>query len=169
MSEIERRNSELTNYLITVNGEEISVGNNDIVTLDLIQIDDSNFHLLDKNQSYRINLQQADYNNKTLTVLVNGNKYELKIEDEYDLRVKEMGLLTSSSQKANSVKAPMPGLILDIMVTEGQAIIGGTPLVVLSAMKMENIILSPGDGTIKSIKVNKEDTVEKGQLIIEFG
>ena len=72
----------MTNYLINVNQEETLTSTSEITTLDLIKIDDSNFHLLDKNQSYRINLQQADYNNKTLTVLVNGNKYELKIEDE---------------------------------------------------------------------------------------
>ncbi len=158
----------MTNYLITVNQEEISVDRNDLAALDLIKVDAMDFHLLDKNRTYRINLLQADYNNKTLTVLVNGNKYELKIEDGYDRLVKEMGLLTTSSQKANSVKAPMPGLIIDIMVTEGQTISSGTPLVVLSAMKMENIILSPGDGTIKSILINREDSVEKGQLIIEF-
>ncbi len=158
----------MTNYLITVNQEEISVDRNDLAALDLIKVDAMDFHLLDKNRTYRINLLQADYKNKTLTVLVNGNKYELKIEDGYDRLVKEMGLLTTSSQKANSVKAPMPGLIIDIMVTEGQTISSGTPLVVLSAMKMENIILSPGDGTIKSILINREDSVEKGQLIIEF-
>lgn len=117
----------MTNYLITVNQEEISVDRNDLAALDLIKVDAMDFHLLDKNRTYRINLLQADYKNKTLTVLVNGNKYELKIEDGYDRLVKEMGLLTTSSQKANSVKAPMPGLIIDIMVTEGQTISSGTP------------------------------------------
>jgi len=62
----------------------------------------------------------------------------------------------------------MPGLIVDVMVKEGQEISEGTPLLVLSAMKMENIILSQGEGVVKSIEVNKDDTVEKGQLIIEM-
>ena len=77
-----------------------------------------------------------------------------------------MGLLTSTSQKVNSVKAPMPGLIIDVMVTAGQTVSEGTPLLVLSAMKMENIILSQGAGIVKSIAVKIDDTVEKGQLII---
>jgi len=79
-----------------------------------------------------------------------------------------MGLLTSTSQKINSVKAPMPGLIIDVMVAEGQTVSEGTPLLVLSAMKMENIILSQGAGIVKSIAVKKDDSVEKGQLIIEM-
>ncbi len=158
----------MTNYLITVNQEEISVAKSEIAALDLIKVDGDDFHLLKNNQAYRIRLLHADYSNKSLQVLVNGNRYELKIEDGYDIQVREMGLLTTSSQKENSVKAPMPGLIIDIMVQEGQSISNGTPLVVLSAMKMENIILSPRDGTIKSIMVKKEDTVEKGQLIIEI-
>ena len=79
-----------------------------------------------------------------------------------------MGLLAVSSQKINSIKAPMPGLIIDIIVAKGQEITAGTPLLVLSAMKMENIILSQGEGVVKSIEVKKNDTVEKGQLIIEM-
>ncbi|MCG2462164.1 acetyl-CoA carboxylase biotin carboxyl carrier protein subunit [Flavobacteriaceae bacterium F89] len=164
----ERINSEMTNYVIEVNQEKTQVATSDISALDLIRTNAGDFHLLEKNRTYRIKLLHADYENKSLTVLVNENKYQIKIEDEYDIQVKEMGLLANSSQKANSVKAPMPGLIIDILVMEGQNITDGTPLVVLSAMKMENIILATGDGIIKSIKVNKEDSVEKGQLIIEF-
>ena len=62
----------------------------------------------------------------------------------------------------------MPGLIVDVMVEVGQEIAEGTPLLVLSAMKMENIILSQGDGVVKSVEVQKNDAVEKGQLIIEM-
>ncbi len=100
--------------------------------------------------------------------MVNGNTYDVKIEDEYDQKVKQMGLLAVTSQKINSIKAPMPGLIIDVMVEKGQEISVGTPLLVLSAMKMENIILSQGEGIVKLIAVQKDDAVEKGQLIIEM-
>jgi len=64
--------------------------------------------------------------------------------------------------------APMPGYIIDIMVNAGDPIEKGTPLFVLSAMKMENVILSDGKGIVKSIEAKIDDSVDKGQLIIEM-
>ena len=158
----------MTDYLITVNGEEIPIQKKEIEALDLISTDSSNFHLLQDNKAYDVHVLDFDFSNKTLTVSVNVNTYELKIEDGYDQQVKKMGLMAVTSQKVNSIKAPMPGLIVDVMVKEGQEVSEGTPLLVLSAMKMENIILSQGEGIIKSIEIKKDDAVEKGQLIIEM-
>ncbi len=158
----------MKDYLITVNEKEIPVTKVDVEGLDIVSISDSAFHLLHDNLAYEIRLLQADHSNKTLLMSVNGNAYEVKIEDEYDQRVQQMGLLAVTSQKVNSIKAPMPGLIVDIMVKEGQEISEGSPLLVLSAMKMENIILSQGSGIVKSIAIKKDDAVEKGQLIIEM-
>ena len=158
----------MTDYLISVNTKKTQVTASEAEALDMVKLDDTNFHVLQNNQAYAINLLQTDFQNKTLKVSVNGNTYDIKIEDEYDQLVEKMGLLSVTSQKVNSIKAPMPGLIIDIMIKEGQEISEGTPLLVLSAMKMENIILSQGDGVIKTIAIQKNDTVEKGQLIIEM-
>lgn len=158
----------MNTYLITVNEEETLIKKSDVDALDSINIDDANIHLLENNQAYEVSLLHSDFLNKTLTLSVNGNTHEVKIEDEYDQQVKKMGLLAVTAQKVNSIKAPMPGLIVDVMVKEGQEISEGTPLLVLSAMKMENIILSQGEGVVKSIEVKKDDAVEKGQLIIEM-
>lgn len=158
----------MKNYLVNVNGEEIQLSKNELDTLDSIQVSSTNFHLLENNQAYKVRVPHSDFLNKTLTVSVNGNTYEVKIEDEHDRQVKKMGLLAVTTQKMNAIKAPMPGLIVDVMVKEGEEISEGTPLLVLSAMKMENIILSQGDGVVKSIEVKKDDAVEKGQLIIEM-
>lgn len=158
----------MINYFVDVNGKEIKLSNHEVAVLDSIQVDAANFHLLENNQAYAVNLLHSDFLNKAVTVSVNGNTYKVKIADGYDQQIKKMGLLAVRSQKVNSIKAPMPGLIVDVMIKEGQQITEGTPLIVLSAMKMENIILSQGDGVVKSIEVNKDDTVEKGQLIIEM-
>ena len=82
--------------------------------------------------------------------------------------VDKMGLLVGNTHKAKDIKAPMPGLIIDVMVEAGQEISEGTPLIILSAMKMENILLAQADGVVKSVNVKKEDTVDKGQIIIEI-
>jgi len=62
----------------------------------------------------------------------------------------------------------MPGLVLNILVEEGQDIKKGDALIVLEAMKMENILKSPADGKVKKVSVKKGVAVEKGQILIEF-
>jgi len=158
----------MSNYLITVNEEELEFNTSDVDSLDSISVSTQKLHVLDNHTAFVVEILNTDFLNKTMSLSVNGNRYDIKIEDEYDQQVKKMGLLAVTTQKLNEVKAPMPGLIVDVMVEVGQEIVEGTPLLVLSAMKMENIILAQGEGVIKSIDVEKDDTVEKGQLIIEM-
>jgi biotin carboxyl carrier protein len=158
----------MSNYLITVNEEELHVNSSDVDSLDSIKVDAKNLHVLDNNSAFQVEIVHSDFLNKTMSLSINGNMYDIKLEDEYDQQVKKMGLLAVTTQKLNEVKAPMPGLIVDVMVEVGQEIVEGTPLLVLSAMKMENIILSQGEGIIKSIEIKKDDAVEKGQVIIEM-
>lgn len=158
----------MSNYLITVNEEEFDCSISDVDSLDSSKVDAQTLHVLEKNRAFKVEIRHSDFLNKTISLSVNGNIYDIKLEDEYDLQVKKMGLLAITTPQLKEVKAPMPGLIVDVMVEVGQEIIEGTPLLVLSAMKMENIILAQGDGIIKSIEVKKNDSVEKGQLIIEM-
>ena len=73
-----------------------------------------------------------------------------------------------SAKKLNHIKAPMPGLVLSILVEEGKEVKKGDALIILEAMKMENILKSPADGIVKKIAVKKGVPVEKNQLLIEF-
>jgi len=68
----------------------------------------------------------------------------------------------------NEVKAPMPGLLLNVMVKPGNQVFKGDNLLVLEAMKMENMIKSPTDGVVKSIEVEKSSAVDKNQVLIKF-
>ncbi len=79
-----------------------------------------------------------------------------------------MGFSIGSAKKANDIKAPMPGLILNVNVEEGQEVEEGETLLILEAMKMENAIGAPKNGTVKSINVKSNGTVEKGELMIEM-
>ena len=158
----------MANYTITLDETEIAVAKDSVKALDMIHHNGSNFHVLHNNKAYQIEFLAANYSDKTLTLTVNGNRYSMKINDEYDQTVKLMGLLSNSKQKAKDIKAPMPGLIVDVLVKEGQQIAEGTPLIILSAMKMENIIAAKASGVIKAIQVKKDQAVEKGQIIIEI-
>ena len=158
----------MTHYNIIVDKENFNIGPTDIESIDIISTGALEYHALLKNHSYIINIIDTDFANKKMTLEVNGNSYEMTIGDEYDQMIEKMGLLTTKIHKINSIKAPMPGLIVEIMATIGQKVVMGTPLIVLSAMKMENIITSTGDGIVKNIEVNMNDAVDKGQIIIEM-
>lgn len=158
----------MSNYLITVNKEELQCSTSNVDSLDSIMVNENTLHVLDKNSAFDVEIIHSNFLNKTISLSINGNIYDVKLEDKYDQQIKKMGLLAVTTQKLNEVKAPMPGLIVDVLVEVGQEVIEGTPLLVLSAMKMENVILAQGEGKIKSIEVKKDDAVEKGQLIIEM-
>ena len=79
-----------------------------------------------------------------------------------------MGFTIGKAKQINIIKAPMPGLILEISVFIGQTVQENDNLLILTAMKMENSLRSPRDGVIKSIDVNVGDSVIKGDLLIEF-
>ena len=79
-----------------------------------------------------------------------------------------MGFALSSTKDVGLIEAPMPGLILDINVRVGQAVNEDDPLLILEAMKMENVITSPRDGIIKSVSVKKGEAVDKNHVLIEF-
>ena len=124
--------------------------------------------VLKDNQAFQCELLAADFTNNTITIAVNGSEYHVKIEDEYDMLIKKMGLTVVNSTKIENIKAPMPGLIIDILVEPEQAIEKGTPLLILEAMKMENVLKADGEGVVKSIEITKGQAVDKGQILIEM-
>lgn len=155
-------------YVVSVNNEEIALDTKEVYDLDIVKNSDTEFHILEDNKKYNAKLISANFLEKTLKVEVNGNSYTIAIADEYDQMVKKMGLLAVNTKKEKNINAPMPGLILDILVTEGQEVKEGEQVLVLSAMKMENIITAPSDGVVSAVNVAKDDAVEKGQLLIEI-
>jgi biotin carboxyl carrier protein len=136
--------------------------------IDLLKLSKSKFHLIHNNKSIPIELEKSDFNKKEYVISVNANSYIVKISNQLDLLIKEMGFSTGNAKKTNEIKAPMPGLILKIAVKEGQKVIEGQTLLILEAMKMENAICAPNDGSVKKIFVKKGGKVEKGEFMIEM-
>lgn len=156
-------------FSIKVNGAvELKVSRNDALALDAIKDSENNYHILQNNKPFKAKITSSNFNQKAYSVSVNNNTYTVQISDDLDTRIQEMGFSIGLTKHINSIKAPMPGLILDINVRIGQEINETDPLLVLEAMKMENIICSPRKGVIKSISANKGDAVEKNELLIEF-
>lgn len=135
---------------------------------DVQKIDEKHFSIIKDKRSYVAEILKADYSEKAFFLKVNGKKLKLKVEDQYDQLLKKLGMEDLASSKVDKLIAPMPGLVLNIKIKVGQTVGKDEQLIVLEAMKMENILKSPTEGTIKNIAVNQGDAVEKNQLLVEF-
>lgn len=137
-------------------------------SIDLIATAPGAYHLLLDGESHHCSLLEFDLPNKQLTLLVNGRRRTVEIRDEVDQLVDQLGLSVVSAAASNDVFAPMPGLVLDIMVAAGDEIEAGTPLLILEAMKMENVLKAEGAGKVTRVAVEKGVAVDKRQLLIEI-
>jgi biotin carboxyl carrier protein len=156
-------------YKLSVNHtNSIELQESDLKNLDAVGIEGNQFHVLKDHKPYKAEIVAADFIAKKYTIKVNNNLYEVAIADALDLLIQRMGIERGRTKVINAIKAPMPGLILEINVSVGQEVKENDPLLILEAMKMENSFLSPRDGVIKSIAVEKGHAVDKGQLLIEF-
>ncbi len=135
---------------------------------DLLKVKEGSYHVIRDGRSYRVDLVEGDPEKKTYRLLVNGEEYEIGLKDRYDLLLERLGMEDLQSKRVEDIKAPMPGKVLDVKVSEGVEVSEGDPLLVLEAMKMENVIKAPGDGTVKVVHVNVSDPVEKNQVLVEF-
>lgn len=156
-------------YKAKVNASyEFDVNQEAVDQLDAVETSTNKYHILQNNGSIKANIVSSDFNKKTYSVKVNNNTYDVVLNDALDQQIAALGFEIGAAKKVNDIKAPMPGLILEINVTEAQEVKENDPLLILEAMKMENVINSPRDGIIKSIKVSQGNTVEKNALLIEF-
>ncbi|MEN0055156.1 MAG: acetyl-CoA carboxylase biotin carboxyl carrier protein subunit [Mucilaginibacter sp.] len=135
---------------------------------DITHIGNGIYHVIENNQSYRVEVVSFNNAEKTAEIKVNNNTYSISAKDQFDLLLDKLGLSNLNNTRVSDIKAPMPGLVLKVFVAEGDEIKKGDSLLVLEAMKMENIIKSPADVIIKKIGIKSGDKVEKNQILIHF-
>jgi len=163
-------------FSVTIQKETYSVEKADNLTAvndkpvkwDLKWISDRKIHLIQNNQSLEAELISFDKESKTIQIRLNNKITSLQVKDRFDLLLEKMGMNNTSSGVVKDIKAPMPGLILELKVKAGDEVKKGDVVLILEAMKMENIIKAPGDGLVKSVKVNLKQSVEKNQVLIQF-
>ena len=161
-------NQTLKTNLNTLNNVFEGTLNDALVKGNFIKINPYQYHFIMNNKSYNVDLIKINAEEKTLVVKINSVKFNLQLKDKYDELLHSLGLDNLAIKKINEIKAPMPGMVLNILVKEGDTVNKGDALIVLEAMKMENILKSPCDGTIKKIAINKGTAVEKNQILIQF-
>tara|TARA_B100000745_G_C20006482_1_gene341784 strand:- start:129 stop:614 length:486 start_codon:yes stop_codon:yes gene_type:complete len=156
-------------YTLKVNsGHEFKLKTSDVHNTDIIRISKYKHHVLLNNKSMITELLESDFKSKSYKVKVNNNTYNININNDLDYLIKKMGFELGTTKLINEIKAPMPGLILDIIAEVGKEVKENDALLILEAMKMENIITSPRNGIVKNISVIKGHAVEKNELLIEF-
>ena len=156
-------------YTIDVNGNwSFDLKPDALKAYDSTRLGPDTFHILKESRPFILQIIESDFDLKTYRIEVNGTTYTSRISNDLDQLVAQMGFELQTSKNVTHIEAPMPGLILDIQVSEGQEVKEGDALLVLEAMKMENVILSPRDGVIKTISVEKGSAVDKKNLLVEF-
>ncbi|MEO0339537.1 MAG: biotin/lipoyl-containing protein [Bacteroidota bacterium] len=158
----------MSTFDITIGESTTSLTPEDLSEYDIADLGAGKYHVLHNKRAFHVEINSIDRNHRLVELTVNDVSFDVKIEDAFDILVKEMGLHAQASQKMKNVKAPMPGLVLEIIAEAGAEIEKGTPLLILEAMKMENVIKADGEGVIKSIEVTKGAAVDKGQVLIEM-
>lgn len=162
---------------VTVNNKEAySIENKDnewlindsAVTFDVLPLPNGLISVLYNGKSYTAIVNKIDRKAKELTLNINGQNHTIKVQEPIDQLLASMGLDMAAMKKAEPVKAPMPGMILKILVEPGQQINKGDGLLILEAMKMENVIKATGPATVKLIKAIEQTAVEKGAVLIEL-
>jgi biotin carboxyl carrier protein len=142
--------------------------NGNIANADIRQLNATAYHIISNNNSYNVEVVSFDKTAKTAEIKVNNNNYMLNAKDQFDVLLDKLGLSDLNTVKVSEIKAPMPGLVLKVFVAEGAEVKKGDSLFVLEAMKMENIIKSPADVIVKTVKIKPGDKVEKGHILMQF-
>jgi len=156
-------------YSVVVNtSSSFTFSEADIESLDAQDLLNSRQHILHHDKSSFAEIVASDFLKKTYSVKINAVIHEVVISNELDQLINKMGLTAKVTKDIKDLKAPMPGLILEVLVQPGQEVKEGDYLLVLEAMKMENTLTAPKDGKLKSVVVKKGQTVDKNQLLVEM-
>lgn len=117
-------------------------------------------------KTHRVDLISVDHGK--VRFVMDGRSFETTVSDSRDLLLRKLGLNSTSTQSSGALQAPMPGKVLDLLVQPGDDVSAEQPVAILEAMKMENELKAPVEGTVKAIHVAVGQSVEKNQLVMEI-
>ena len=146
-------------YRVTINGRTVTVHSS--------ELSGSRSELLIDNNSYEVDVHADGYDNQR-SVFMLGVEIPVEIEDFNLAQLRKTAGMAAGGATAKQVKAPMPGLVLEIKVAPGDRVQKGTPLVVIEAMKMENVIKAPAEAVVSTVAVEAGALVERHDTLVEF-
>jgi biotin carboxyl carrier protein len=155
-------------FLLDVNAGQFTFQLTDVDNITLNNIDVNNQIILDNNKSKLVSVKGADHELKIYQIQIDGRIYQVQISDAVDQQILKMNLKSKKSNQLKELRAPMPGLVRQVNVKVGDQVDAGDSLFILEAMKMENILKSPVNGTVSDIFVKPGESVEKNQILLSF-
>src|SRR5664279_5312155 len=123
-------------------------------------------YILWKNRKYPVEIVRSSQNK--YEILFNDISYTFTVETPFSLKRKKVIDSKRGKIEQETIKAPMPGKIIDVLVREGSAVLRGEPLVILEAMKMQNEITSPVNGTVVKVSAKPNSNVMKDDVLLEI-
>lgn len=155
-------------YKVISNGFEFSFSKDETESFDFVKSSPLEFNFIKDHQSLSGKVIGVDGSGKKIIVEVDGEEFNVEIQDEIAQLLEKMGYGEGAGKQLKEIKAPMPGLVLDIAVKDGQEVNEGDKILILEAMKMENSITIQGNARIKKVNVAAGQAVEKGQILVEL-
>ncbi len=137
-------------------------------SLDLSNTGPGMYSVVYKGRSHSVLVLKEDRETGTVRMRIGAHCHTVHMEDDRSRLMLLLGIDRSARAMVRELKAPMPGLVLKMLVKEGDTVKKNDPLLVLEAMKMENVIKSAGDAVVKKIHAVERTAVEKGQLLLSF-
>ncbi len=134
----------------------------------LQKMDDDVYLVRFQDCQYTVRILQEDHQAGTFVLRINGSDFTCQANTRLSHLIKDLGFNKKAKVTTGQIVAPMPGLVLSVKINKGDHVDEGQNLLILEAMKMENIIKAPQSGIIAHVHVKQGDKVEKGQLLIEF-
>lgn len=151
-------------YLIEILDERHVSLNGTIYEVDFESVSEQPvYSLLLNGQSYEAYVYPGD---EGWQVLLHGTQYLAKVEDEREKRLRAAAGGRVAERGEFHLKAPMPGLVVAVLVNEGQHVEKGEVLVILESMKMQNELKAPRSGTVSRVRVRAGDSVEQKQTLL---
>lgn len=139
-------------------------------TLELTKLGEGVYEITSpSNKSIVLEVLSIDLALKTVTIRHQHSVHDLAFKDNLDLVLDKMGIKRSVDTVSTDIKAPMPGKVIEVIVAEGDTVAKGDGILILEAMKMENVLKAAHDCTIKKVLVSTGISVEKAQVLIELG
>ncbi len=138
---------------------------NSEVDYDIVPIGPGRFSLIKDHKSYNIRLVEK---NGVYRAYLFGEYVEILVESERERRLKELVKSSQSGPREQDIKAPIPGLVVKVEVSEGDEVKSGQALLILEAMKMENVIKAPFDCRVDKISVTEKEAVQQDQTLLRL-
>ena len=126
------------------------------------------YELSSGGKSEIIEVLSIDFDTKSIKIRHKHHIHDIMFKNDLDLVLDKMGIKREVENLSTDIKAPMPGKVLEIVVKAGDKIEKGAPIIILEAMKMENVLKAEVDCSIKKVLVNASENVEKNQILVEF-